>query len=129
MSETLAARLLGSVDKYERPADAFQLSELYTRLTRDVWSELPRGGVINAARRDLQREHINRLAAAMLKPAPMARADARGLMREQALALQGKLDAALRSTGAMDAETRAHLRDSADSLRQALAAPLARTGI
>ena len=129
MSETLAARLLGSVDKYERAADAFQLSELYGRLTRDVWSELPRGGAIVAARRDLQREHVNRLAAAMLRPAPQARADARGLMREQALALQGKLDAALRGSSAMDAETRTHLRDSADSLRQAIAAPMSRVGI
>jgi Met-zincin/Domain of unknown function (DUF5117) len=129
MSDTVASRILASVGKVDRPADAFQLSELYGRLTKDVWTELGRGGAIGPGRRDLQREHVNRLATALLRPSPLARADTRGLMREQAVALLARIDGGLRNPAAADAETRAHLRDSADSLRQALAAPLTRAGV
>jgi hypothetical protein len=40
--------------------------------------------------------------------------------------LQARLQTALRQASRSDAETRAHLADSLDTLRQALAAPLAR---
>jgi hypothetical protein len=128
MSDAVAARILDSVGKFERPEAAFQLSELYTRLNRDVWSELAHGGSISATRRELQREHVNRLANAMLRPSPQARADARSLMRVQALQLQQQLEKALRRRALMDAATRAHLQDSADTLSQALSAKMQRTG-
>ena len=51
MSETVAARILDSVGKADRPEAAFQLSELYGRLNRDIWSELAKGGPISATRR------------------------------------------------------------------------------
>jgi hypothetical protein len=50
-------------------------------------------------------------------------------MREQARALLGKLDLALRKNTAFDAETRAHLADSADTLRQSLAATVLRQSL
>jgi hypothetical protein len=128
MSEVVARRLLDSVSRYDKPTEAFHLSELYARLTRDVWSELASGKPITAARRDLQREHVNRLSAGLLKPVN-ARADGRGLLRAQSVELLSKIDAALSRGTAKDAETRAHLLDSADSLRQALTAPLVRTGV
>jgi hypothetical protein len=128
MSDAVAARILDSVGKFERPEAAFQLSELYTRLNRDVWSELVHGGSISATRRELQREHVNRLANAMLRPSPQARADARSLMRVQALQLQQQLEKALRRRALMDAASRAHLQDSADTLSQALSAKMQRTG-
>jgi hypothetical protein len=40
-----------------------------------------------------------------------------------------KIDAALRRGTPTDPVTRAHLQDSADSLRQALTAPLNRAGV
>jgi hypothetical protein len=128
MSDEVAKRLLDSVAHYDKPGEAFQLAELYTRLNRDVWSELASGKPITAARRDLQREHVNRLSAGLLKPTA-ARADARGLLRAQAVEVLAKLDAALRRGDGKDAITRAHLGDSADTLRQALAAPLTRAGV
>jgi hypothetical protein len=128
MSEVVAKRLLDSVSRYDKPADAFQLSELYSRLTRDVWSELDSGRAITAARRDLQREHVNKLTTSLLKPVS-ARADGRSLLRAQSVELLSKIESAARRGTAKDAETRAHLQDSADSLRQALAAPLVRTGV
>ena len=125
----MAARILDSVDKTDRPYTAFQLAELYERLNRDVWSELAQGGPISATRRELQRDHVNRLANALLRPSPQARADARSLLRQQALGLQAQLDKALQRPQKLDAATRAHLQDSADTLAQALDAKLQRVGV
>jgi hypothetical protein len=124
MSEAIAARILDSVGKFDRPAEAFQLRELYGRLQQDIWSELGRMPSIAPGRRELQREHVNRLAAAILRPG--ARADARGLLREQARALLPRLEKAAQRA---DPDTRDHLADSADTLRRALAAPLLRQGV
>jgi hypothetical protein len=127
MSETLAARVLDSAAKVDRPQDAFHLSDLYAPLEGALWSDLQRPGAIAAPRRELQRDHVNRLAATLLRP--QARADARSLMRQQAQALLARLDAVNRRGTHRDAETRAHLLDCADSLHQALAARLPRSGI
>ncbi len=133
MSDTVARRILDSLAKTDRAAEAFQLSELYSRLEADVWSELgqPRSTVqdISAARRELQREHINRLASAVLRPSSLPRADARGLLRVQARTLLTRLNAANQHSTSLDPESRAHLADSADTLRQALAAPLQRQAL
>jgi hypothetical protein len=127
MSDTIAARILDSVGKFDRPAEAFQLTELHQRLLADVWSDLDAGKAIAAERRELQRDHLNRVAAALLRPSPLARTDARGLVRTQALALLARLDAAQRRH--TDAPTRAHLADGANTLRQALTSPILRLGL
>ncbi len=143
MSDGLAARVLDSAAKFDRPEQAFQLSDLYQRLAADVWSELGSGGDITPARRELQREYVNRVAAALLRPSPLARADARGFVRVQARLLLARLEAAqgdakgggrrggkaAAAHGGIDAETRAHIADSVDSLRQALTAPTLRLGL
>jgi hypothetical protein len=128
MSDAVAARILDSVGKVDRPEAAFQLSELYERLHHDIWGELAKGGNISATRRELQREHVNRVASSLVRPNPAARADARSLLRAQALQLQAQLDKALKRRTPMDAATRAHLQDSAETLSQALAAKLLRSG-
>lgn len=134
MSDGLAARILDNqakVDGTGRAAagKAFQLSELYARLTRDVWAELSTGGDIAGARRELQREHLNRLANLLLRPAAQSRADARGLVRQEAQALMQRLDRLARGAAGLGTETRAHLSDSADTLRQALTAKLPRSSV
>ncbi len=129
MSDVIAARVLDSVNKVDKPAQAFQLGEMYQRLSTDVWSELASGAPIAAARRDLQRDHVNRLSLAVVRPTGSGRADTRGYLREQARALLAKLDAAGRKRGGFDAETRAHLADSADTLRQSLAATIQRQAL
>jgi hypothetical protein len=128
MSDTVAARIVDSQDKAANPASAFQLSELYGRLQREIWSELATRSEITAARRELQREHVNRVAAAVLKPGAASRADARSLMRIEAQALLGQIQAAL-GRRKYSAETAAHLQDSADTLSQALSARLQRAGV
>jgi hypothetical protein len=129
MSDGLAARVLDSGSKVDRPAEAFQLSELYQRLSDEVWSELGHADPITSARRELQREYIGRLAGTLLRPSPFARADARGLARVQARALATRLEAKLRKHGPADAQTRVHLAESLDTLRQALAATIQRQSL
>ena len=129
LSDAVAARILDSVGKADRPDKAFQLNELYDGLQRAVWSELARGANISATRRELQREHLNRIAATLLRSSANGRADARSLLRMQALQLQAQLDKALQRPTAMDAATRAHLQDSADTLAQALSAKVQRAGL
>jgi hypothetical protein len=112
MSDTIAAR-----------------TELYNRLSADVWGDLNSTRVVDTARRELQRDHVNRLAASLLRPMPGSRVDTRSQVRTQTRALLARLDAALHKRGPADPNTRAHLADCADTLRQALAAPLQRQGL
>ena len=128
MSDGLAARILDSEGKFGPGESAFRLSELYTKLTHEVWRELDaKSGDIAAPRRELQREHLNRLAATLLRPTTLSRADARGLLRVQAQGLATRLAAGAKQPG-LSAEARAHLADSADTLNQALTARLQRVG-
>ena len=127
MSDALAARVLDNEAKVSPPAKALQLTELYNQLEADVWSELAVAKDIARARRDLQREHINRMTALVLRPAAMTRSDARSLVRARAAALAQRIELASRRS-TLGAEARAHLQDSAESLRAALAAPLQRAG-
>ena len=132
MSDGVAGLLLDSEGKFERtsgkPSDAFRLSELYARLTREIWSELDAAGDIPGPRRELQREHVNRVANALLRPNPASRADARSVLRAQAKELLARIQTAVRR-GGLSAEARAHLSDSAESLSLALDAKLQRAGV
>ena len=146
MSDTLAARVLDNEARVSPPTPALRLAELYNQLEADVWSELaavdgapkrPAGGATSTAastatgqaqaRRELQREHVNRLVALVLRPGTLSRSDARAMVRSRAGALATRLERAARLPGSGE-EARAHWQDSAESLRSALAAPLARGG-
>ena len=131
MSDALAVRVLDSEAKVSPPAKALRLDDLYRQLEADVWSELAgKSGSardIPQPRRELQREHLNRVTALVLRPGAMSRTDARSLLRSRAAALASRIEAAQRQAGLSD-QARAHLHDSAESLRAALAAPLARAG-
>ena len=129
MSDAVAARIVDSQDKAARPADALQISELYGRLQKDIWSELGLRTDITPARRELQREHLNRIAAAVLRPGGASRADVRSQARVQAQSLLGQIQGALGARRTFGADTVAHLQDSADTLQQALAARLQRVGV
>jgi len=130
MSDGLARRVIDNAGRATGADEAFTLDELYRRVHQTVWSELTpaRGGVlrpIEPARRELQRDHVNRLAVLSMVPMANSRADARGLAREQARSLLAELQQALRRPGGT-ADTRRHLQDSAESLRLALGARLQR---
>jgi hypothetical protein len=123
------SRILDSEAKAAKPAEAFHLSELYAKLDGEVWSELDaKRGDIPPLRRELQREHVNRLASLVLRPSSLSRSDARSLIRVEAQALAERIQKAARRPG-LSPEAKAHLADSADTLQQALAARLVRAGV
>ena len=101
--------------------------QVYETLREAIWSELRTGGEIPRLRRNLQREHLLRVANALVKPSATLPADARALQRESANSLQSSLRAAA-AKGGLAKETRAHLKESLNTLDRALAAPLLRAG-
>jgi hypothetical protein len=128
MSDSVATRLLESSEK--APAGnvrALRMPELYTRLTQALWSELDGKTDVAPLRREVQRDHVNRLAAMLLRPGAASRADTRSLVRSQARVLLERVRVASRRS-VFSEETRAHLQDSADTLEQALTARLQRAG-
>ncbi len=128
MSDRIATRLIESADKAPSGSSrALRMPELYARLTQAVWSDLDGRGDIAPARREVQRDHVNRIAAVLVRPGAAARSDTRSVVRQQARALLEKLRGASRRSG-LGEESRAHIADSADTLEQALNARLVRSG-
>ena len=77
-------------------------------------------------RRNLQREHLKRLVAALLRVSAGTPADVRSLQRENAVQLQRELQAAMARP--ISREAKAHLSESAETLGQALKASMLRAG-
>jgi hypothetical protein len=128
MSESVAQRLLDSEAKLDDPAQALQLSELYGTLHRSIWSELKSGKDIPLLRRNLQREHANKLATALLRPAASMPADARAIIRADAKALRAELGAAGGRNGFSPA-AKAHIAEMTAMLDETLKAPIVRQGV
>jgi hypothetical protein len=128
MSPTVAKRILASRTQVANAQDAFSLSELYGTLLRAVWDEARRGAEADALRRNLQREHLRRVVGGLLGSSAAYPADARALLRQDARQLLGWLQAAVKQ-GKLSAETRAHYSEAAESLSEALKAPLVRQGV
>ncbi len=131
MSEDVALRLFDSADKLP-PGAAFGAGELLRRLREGLWRAAPADPGAAALQRDLQREHVSLLAAAVLRPTT-ARADLRVLHRAEARALRQQLTQALERAGAAGVAgvagadlALAHLQDCLDSLEEALAARVQR---
>lgn len=128
MGDSLATRVLDTEAKVSPPAQPLRLAELYDQLEADVWSELAGSGDIPQPRRELQREHVSRMAALVLRPGLMTRSDARAMVRSRGAALAQRLERAAGRKG-LSGEARAHLADSAETLRSALAASQQRAGV
>jgi hypothetical protein len=128
MSETVAQRILDSQAKVAKADDAFKLSELYDGLHAAIWSELKTGKDIDLFRRNLQREHVNRIAFALVRPSGAMPADARSLLRAEARALRTDLTAAQAKKG-YSAEAKAHIAETISTLDEALKASLVRQGV
>jgi hypothetical protein len=128
LSDTVLARLLDSEVKVSNPGDALTLTELFATLRVAIWSELKTGDSIPGPRRDLQREHLRRIATVLTRPSGGTPADAVALFREEAKQLSAQIRTAAK-TGKRDDITRAHLLESAGTLDEALKAPLVRQGV
>jgi hypothetical protein len=127
MSEAVASRLLDGSFKTAEGKKYLSLSDLYDSLQSAIWGDLKAGGDINLMRRNLQREHVRRVAF-MLTRAQGAPADARALQRENTRALIAQLRTAQSRQG-LSKEARAHLADSLNTLEEALKAPMQRVGV
>ena len=127
MSSTVAARILESQDRVADGSRVLRLAELYELLQSAIWSEARAGKDAGALRRNLQREHLRRVANALLRPAVTAPADARSLLRANAQRLVLELRAA-RAKAGLSVEARAHYAESLNSLEETLKATLQRAG-
>ncbi|MYM70008.1 DUF5117 domain-containing protein [Pseudoduganella sp. FT55W] len=126
MSDGVAIRLLDSQEKLEDRKQVLSLAELYGSVQNAVWSELKSGKDVSGMRRNLQREHLKRLVAALLRVSAGTPADVRSLQRENALQLQRELRTAIARP--ISREAKAHLSESAETLGQALKASMLRAG-
>jgi hypothetical protein len=127
LGDTVLARLLDSESKVAATDQALTLPELFATLRESIWSELASGGAIAPLRRDLQREHLRRIANALTRPSASTPADANTLFRDEAKLLAARIRPA--SAANRDAATRAHLAEAAATLDEALKAPLVRQGV
>ena len=105
--------------------DIISLNEVYATLQRAVWSELKSGGDIDRLRRNLQREHLRRLHALLVRVSAPLPADAQSLLRANAGALRDELRQAL-AQRRWGVESRAHLQEGLALLDQALNASMLR---
>ena len=128
MSDIVAQRILDSEVKLDEPKTGFHLSELYDSLHHSIWSELRSGQEISPLRRNLQREHLARIANPLVRPSPSMPPDARALLRQDALALRDELRVAA-TKNVWSKETKAHIAEALATLDEALKAPLQRQGV
>jgi hypothetical protein len=101
------------------------IPQLMDELTGAIWSEVTAGRAasIPSLRRELQRDHLDRLRELVVAPPDRLPGDARSIARAQLRQLDGRIATALQQRGgAMDAYTRAHLAESRDRIAQALEA-------
>jgi hypothetical protein len=125
MSPTVAQRLLNNAAKSDDEKRALKVSDLYGTLHAAIWSELKTGRDITLFRRNLQREHVLRIANALLRPSGSMPADARATLRADARALRSELAAAQNRSG-FSAEAKAHVNEALNMIDEALKAPLIR---
>lgn len=125
MSEALAERLLDNIDKTrDKDTQPLTVRELHRTLLDTVWQVGNVQPGMESSQRNLQRDYVNRLAAAIVRNGT-ARADVRAIMRQQALKLLQQLKAAPRSDPNSTAS--AHRQDCIDTLSSALQASVVRT--
>jgi Met-zincin len=127
MSARVADRLLNSRAKLQNPEQMLTLGEVYGTLTKAIWNDGLGLANVDTARRALQREHLRRLTAAILRPGSgSAQGDARALHRLTAKNLLTKATAAKAGTK-ISLENQAYLDEIIDTLKSALNAQMSRS--
>jgi hypothetical protein len=132
-SDRLAQRVSESQLKNEglldrrAQADLLGLSEIYGRVQEAIWKEAIQGKRVPLLRRNLQKEHLQRLSLTLVRPSKGLPPEAAGLIRQNARKLLLQLQRASTSRG-LDSETKAHLVDSISILSESLKATIQRSG-
>ena len=128
MSDGMAVRLADSEALVTDRKQLLTFADVQDTLAAAVWSELRTGREIDAMRRNLQREHMRRLAFSVLRPPSAAPADVRAVHRQVAFKLQSELRRAAVKPG-LSATTRAHVAESLTTLSEALQANVVKQGV
>ncbi|MEO8754237.1 MAG: zinc-dependent metalloprotease [Casimicrobiaceae bacterium] len=124
----VAQRLLNNELKVSDPKAALRLADLYAALHAAIFSEIKAGKDVPLIRRNLQREYVSRVATVIVRPAALMPADARALLRADAVALRDEM-AAMQKRPRTSVETRAHVAESLSLLDEALKAPMMRQAL
>jgi len=134
MNPTTLQRVYDNEFRTPADQDALTLPELLNRVTNAIWEELDeapgakhsaRKPMISSLRRNLQREHLNRLIDLSMSTSSGSSADKpiSTLARMQITDLQKKLPEALKKQGdKIDPYTRAHLEEAQSLMKKALEA-------
>ena len=128
MSDGMAVRLAVREALVADRKQLLTFADVQDTLAAAVWSELRSGREIDALRRNLQREHMRRLAFSVLRPPSAAPADVRAVHRQVAVKLQADLRRAA-ANQALSSITRAHLTESLATLNEALQATVIKQGV
>jgi hypothetical protein len=123
LSPGTAQRLLDGADYSGSP---MSLDEVYASVQSAIWSELRSHQEIDPLRRNLQREHLKRVQALLLRNNSTLPPDALSLVRLHATVLQRQLSRAAAHSNKLSVTSRAHLQDSLAQLTQALRASMLR---
>ncbi|EMI54505.1 putative secreted protein [Rhodopirellula sallentina SM41] len=134
MNPTTLRRVYDNELRLPEDEDALTLPELLNAVTTAVWSELdnacPEGRndrkpMITSLRRNLQREHLQRLVDLILEDSPgtAAYSPISNLARMELRTLAAAMESTLKKCeGKMDAYTLAHLSESKERIQRALEA-------
>jgi hypothetical protein len=107
-------------------ANMVTIPELFSALTRAVWSEVwtaPTVANADAVRRDLQRAYLDQMTALVVRPAPRTPADARAVARRTLRDLDRRL-ATASASATLSPYMTAHLEESRARIQKALTAGL-----
>jgi hypothetical protein len=122
---TVMSRVLDNELRAEKPATGLTLGTVFASVRDAIWAETAARRVdINSFRRALQRDHLRRLIAMVVRDAA-APEDARSLARHNLTLLRTRLAAAVPTAASV--ETRAHLQESLARIDEALSAQMQRS--
>lgn len=134
MNPTTLRRVYDNEMRLRQETEALTLPELLSKITSSVWTELEqpcpdgrndRNPMISSLRRNLQREHLQRLVDLILEDSPSTAAYSpiTNLARMELRALAASMESTMKKCeGKMDAYTLAHLTESKERINRALEA-------
>lgn len=134
MNPTTLRRVYDNEMRLRQETEALTLPELLSTITSSVWTELEqpcpegrndRNPMISSLRRNLQREHLQRLVDLILEDSPSTAAYSpiTNLARMELRALTASMESTMKKCeGKMDAYTLAHLTESKERINRALEA-------
>ncbi|HUN91175.1 MAG TPA: zinc-dependent metalloprotease [Burkholderiaceae bacterium] len=127
MSDATAARLAALEPMLADPTAQLTLAELHSRLAAAIWGDLKGANHVDSTRRALQREHLQRILATLVRAPSAGTADTRAVERQVAERLADQLHRAL-ANPRLDDLTRAHFEECQERVVEALRATISKQG-